>query len=216
MPSHRYPIIAKEGWPLIAILLFLCVVFYYTQAYLIIPTVLILVFVVFLLRDPHRLIPSAPLGIVSPVHGTVTLIDKYQSERLGKEVSRIRIKMSWLDIYSLRSPIEGKVIEQWATRKNCKEDKRHDFLIHTDEGDEVLTKIRYRNKYCSKIPLMSGQRIGQGKRCGFLCLGAEIDVSIAGHISLEVAEGDRVDSGCTVLAHLIHHAEVSVLKNKDE
>lgn len=216
MPSHRYPIIAKEGWRLIAILLFLCVAFYYIQPYLIIPTVLVLVFVFFLLRDPHRLIPSAPLGIVSPVHGTVTLIDKYHSERLDKEVSRIRIKMSWLDIYSLRSPIEGKVIEQWATRKNCKEDKRHDFLIHTDEGDEVLTKIRYRNKYCSNVPLMSGQRIGQGKRCGFLCLGAEVDVSISGNISLEVHEGDRVDSGATVLANLIHHKEVSVLKDKEK
>ena len=215
MPSHRYSLIAKEGWPLIVILLFFCVVFNHSVPILIYPTVLILIFVVYLLRDPHRLIPSAPLGVVSPVHGTITLIEQYESQRLSQTVWRIRIRMNWMDIYSLRSPIEGKIIEQWATRKEEK-NKRHDFLVCTDEGDQVLTKIEYRNKYFSNIALVSGQRIGQGKRCGFLFLGGEVDVSIAGDVNLEVTEGVRVQSGSSVIAHLVHHDSVSTINMKHE
>ena len=115
------------------------------------------------------------------------------------------------DIYSLRSPIEGKVIEQWYN-PSCK-NKSHqhlDFHVKSDEGDDVITAIRFRNILrSSHIYLNSGERIGQGQRCGYLPFGGVVDLFLPVESKVLVEVGQRVDSGSTVLAELIHSEPLS-------
>ncbi|MCH9049220.1 MAG: hypothetical protein IH836_09870, partial [Proteobacteria bacterium] len=122
MPSNRYPFIAKEGWLFLFVLAGLVLLtFYFVSSIISFVLATIFCLFLFLLRDPQRTIPSLPLAILSPVEGRVIQIDEVDDpwlsqQGINRQAKRIRIKMSSLDVYSLRSPVEGKVMEQWAEK----------------------------------------------------------------------------------------------------
>ena len=218
MPSNRYTLIAREAWPFLFVLLGLTVL----AQFLLGPIAFLVLFIVFvifvyLFRDPNRDIPSEPLAVVSPVHGIVTLIEEAEEIRLHSRAIRVQITMRLHDIYSLRGPIEGKVMEQWCSNPDKNESRRHfDFYIKSDEGDNVVTAIRLRDiirKF--HVYLHSGERIGQGQRCGYLYFGGLVDVFLPIESKVHVEIGQYVSSGSTVLAHLIHSEAASVIQNKD-
>ncbi len=216
MPSNRYPIIAREAWPLLLLLSVLAVLAQFLAgpaAFLVL--VLLLMAAVFLFRDPAREIPANPLAVVSPVHGVVTLIEEAEEARLHSRARRIRIDMRPHDIYSLRSPIEGKVMEQWCSRPDANEPNRHmDFYIQSDEGDKVVMAIRHRHAMPRfHLYLRSGERVGQGQRCGYLYFGAVIDVFLPLDCKVLVETGQSVNSGSSMLARLIHAGGASVIRD---
>ena len=218
MPSNRYPLIAQEAWPFLFAFLGLAV---FSQFFLS-PTAFVLLlivflFFVFLFRDPSREIPSDPLAVVSPVHGVVTLVEEAEEIRLHAKTMRVQITMRLYDIYSLRGPIEGKVMEQWCSSPDKNESRRHfDFHIKSDEGDNIVTAIRLRDiirKF--HVYMHSGERVGQGQRCGYLYFGGVIDVFLPLESKVQVEVGQYVKSGSTVLAHLIHSEAASVIQNSE-
>jgi len=219
MPSNRYPIIAREAWSILFVLLGLTVI----AQFLVGPVVFIISFVilsaaVYLFRDPNRVIPSQPLAIVSPVHGIVTLIEEEAEEiRLHNKATRVQITMRAHDIYSFRSPIEGKVMDQWCSSPDKNESRRHfDFQIKSDEGDTVVTAIRLRDIVRRfHMYLHSGERVGQGQRCGYFYFGGVIDVFIPLESKVQVEVGQYVQSGSTVLAQIIHSEVASVIQNNN-
>jgi len=219
MPSNRYPLIAREAWPFLFTFLGLAV---FAQFFLS-PTAFVLLlivflFLVFLFRDPSREIPSDPLAVVSPVHGIVTLVEEAEEIRLHAKTIRVQITMRLYDIYSLRGPIEGKVMEQWCSSPDKNESRRHfDFHIKSDEGDNIVTAIRLRDiirKF--HVYMHSGERVGQGQRCGYLYFGGVIDVFLPLESKVQVEVGQQVKSGSTVLAHLIHSEAASVIQNTEK
>jgi phosphatidylserine decarboxylase len=216
MPSNRYPLIAREAWPFLFVLLGLTVLAQFLLG-LAAFIILFIVFVIFayLFRDPDRDIPSEPLAVVSPVHGIVTLIEEAEEIRLHSRTMRVQITMRLHDIYSLRGPIEGKVMEQWCSSPDKNESRRHfDFYIKSDEGDNVVTAIRLRDiirKF--HVYMHSGERVGQGQRCGYLYFGGIVDVFLPIESKVQVEVGQYVSSGSTVLAHLIHSDPASVIQN---
>ncbi len=217
MPSNRYPLIARETWPFLFVLIGLAVLVQFLFgpiAFLVL--FLILVIFVYLFRDPVREIPPEPLAVVSPVHGIVTLIEESEEIRLHSKAKRVQITMRPHDIYSLRAPIEGKVMEQWCSNPDNNESRRHfDFHIKSDEGDNVVTAIRLRDivrKF--HMYIHSGERIGQGQRCGYLYSGALVDVFLPIESKVQVEVGQYVNSGSSVLAHMIHSEAASVIEMK--
>lgn len=173
----------------------------------------ILLVAVYLFRDPVRIIPSQPLAVVSPVHGIVTLVEEAEEIRLHTRAKRIQITMRAYDIYSLRSPIEGKVVEQWCSAPDKNESRRHfDFYIKSDEGDNVVTAIRLRDIIRRfHVYLHSGERVGQGQRAGYLYFGGIVDVFLPLDSKVQVEVGQYVQSGSSVLAQLIHTEAASVI-----
>ena len=217
MPSNRYPLIAREAWAILFILLGLTVLaqFLLGPAAFII-SLAILSVAVYLFRDPNRVIPSQPLAIVSPVHGIVTLIEEEAEEiRMHNKTIRVQITMRSHDVYSFRSPIEGKVMDQWSSSPDKNESRRHfDFYIRSDEGDDVVTAIRLRDIVRRfHMYLHSGERVGQGQRCGYFYFGGVIDVFIPLQSKVQVEVGQYVQSGSTVLAQIIHSEVASVIQN---
>lgn len=218
MPSNRYPIIAQEAWPFLVTLLGLAVLaefFLGTVAFILI--LLLFFFAVYLLRDPDREIPSDPLAVVSPGYGVVTLIEEAIDVRLNRKAIRIQVTMRPFDVYSLRAPVEGKVMEHWCSKPDKNESCRHfDFHLKTDEGDNVVTAVRLKDiipKFHFYMHL--GERVGQGQRCGYLYFGGLIDIFIPLESKVMVEEGQYVKSGSTVLAQLIHREAASVIKNEE-
>ena len=219
MPSNHYPFIARESW-LTIIIIFAIVLFiklFFTEPFFLL-SLLVLLIVIYLFRDPHREIPSQPLAIVSPVYGVVSKVGEAKEIRLNVNTIRVRIVMRINDIYSLRSPIEGKVVEQWYEPSFKNQLYQHlDFHVQSDEGDDVITAIRFRNfMRRSHIYLNSGERVGQGQRCGYISFGAVVDLFIPIESKILVEVGQHVDSGSTVLAELIHSEPLSSVKDHSE
>lgn len=224
MPSNRYPFIAKEGWLLLLVLAGLILLtFYFVSSIVSFVLAIIFCFFLFLLRDPQRTIPSLPLAILSPVEGSIILIDEVDDpwlnqQGINRQAKRIRIKMSSLDVYSLRSPVEGKVMEQWSEK--CKEEngqRKFAFWIRTDEGDDIVTVFRLSPcaAACFRIYIQSGERLGQGQRCGYLYFGGTVDIYIPENSKLEVEPGQTITSGEDVLAYLVHGSSVSMINDKN-
>jgi len=209
MSSNRYPIIAREGWPALGVLLVILFLAYYYHGNMVTEaTAVILLISLFLLRDPVQDITSSPLAIVSPVFGKVLAVEEVSDPWIERQAMRVRIKMSLLDIYSLRSPMEGKIVNQWTRRPDSITSKRKfAFRIRSDEGDEIVVVI-YLNLFGSlsfRFYAHSGERLGHGQRCGYLYFGGVVEVLIPLNSKISVKPGDHINSGSGIIAHLTHN-----------
>ncbi|MCW9030054.1 MAG: hypothetical protein OQK58_01070 [Gammaproteobacteria bacterium] len=209
MAVSRHPIIAKEGWGLI---LFLSVITallqHYVSDYAAVLWLMPLFFL-WLYRDPHRVLPSEPLGLVSPVSGTVILAESHPDPFLGRDAFLIRISISLTDIYSIRSVTEGKIIQQWLDPEDDDDEKSlaHAIQIKTDEDDDIMIVLRpgrfFKKLSCDAV---IGQRIGQGHRCGIIPFGSCVDIYVPATSTINTSVGDHVEAGISFIASLKQHS----------
>ena len=158
----------------------------------------------YLFRDPKCTIPSAPLAVVSPCSGEIMSLETVTDFWLDRPAVRCRIRMSFWDVHILRSPIEGKVLDQWYSDEEQDVIKRYSYWIKTDESDDVILSLALdRGALVAKMTIHCGERTGQGQSSGFLYFGGLVDVLIPENSRIEIKVGDRVKSGQSVLAQLI-------------
>ncbi len=205
----RHPGSAKEGWSLI---LFSSVVVAVLQHYVshyaavlwCVPLLLL-----WLYRDPYRSLPSDPLGLISPVNGTIIVAEAHPDPFLGRDAFLFRISISLTDIYSIRSVAEGKIIQQWLDPEDDDDDRSlaHAIQIKTDENDDIMIVLRpgrfFKQLSCDAV---IGQRIGQGQRCGIIPFGSCVDVYVPANSLIKAKVGDSVEAGTSLLASLKHHS----------
>ena len=159
--------------------------------------------VLVLFRDPEREVPSIPLTVISPADGRVVAIEKTGDPYLRRPSLKISIDMNAYGVYTTRSPISGKVLEP----PNNRDDKQqpHGVWLQTDEGDDivlVMKRGRLNNK--PRCYIRFGDRVGQGKRCGFVHLGGRVDLYLPDNTLPLVAVGSSVHAGADVIARLVH------------
>ena len=174
----------------------------------------LLLVLMFLLRDPSQTVTSSPLAIVSPVHGTVISVVDVEDPWANRLAKSISIKMSLFDIYSLRSPTEGKIVNQWTRQPDSKGPKRQfAFRVRTDEGDEIVVVIHLNilSSFLFRFYVHSGERIGHGQRCGYLYFGGVIDVLVPRISKIMVNPGEHIKSGSGIIAQLVHVDAASVI-----
>lgn len=210
MLAYRYPLIAREGRPLIGLVLAVALLVQWQFGGLALPLWLLGGGLLYLFRDPPRRVPASPLGIVSPVDGRVVSVTALQDPYLNRPAIRIVIRMGALDVFSVRSPMEGQVIEQWNGRDaTTGEGPRYAQWIQSDEDDDVVQVIvpalRFVRPRCY---VHSGERIGQGQRCGFVQFGAQIEVWVPEGSCIDVAAGARLQAGSDIIATLVHEKVV--------
>lgn len=208
MALSRTPLIAREGWPVFGLLLLAAIFVQLAYGFVALPLWGLLGLVAFLYRDPPRSIPAAPLGVVSPGNGRVLAVEPRHDPYLGREALSIRLTIGRLDPYSIRSPIEGKLQQQWLhPPEGGAGDGRLTRSLHvqTDEGDDVVVVMcatgLLRRMSCT---VHTGERIGQGQRCGFVLFGSRIEVLVPAASRALVQPGERVQAGTSVLATLVH------------
>ena len=213
MIPYRFTIIAKEGWPPIIICIVFALILQYVFGWLFASVIWLLVVVLmFLFRDPPRKVPPSPLALVAPVDGKVIAVRKGSGPYLERETIAIKIRASATGVYTVRSPNEGKVLEQWFSNPPnvsdlVSEKDRMDLQfaqwVKTDEGDDIVVVLKPRVRIGkSRCYVHSGERIGQGQRCTFVPFGANTEMFIPDRSHLEVKEGDIVRAGETVVATL--------------
>jgi len=196
--------IAREGMtPLVAVILAAVLVLHFIGwlQSLVFWALALLVLVLF--RDPERDIPSQPLAVVSPADGKVTSISRVSDPYLRRDSIRVTIQMPPYGVFTTRSPIEGKVLEP----PNFPDDANipHGVWLQSDEGDDVvmvMTRGPLKNE--PRCYIRFGDRIGQGKRCGFVHLGGRIEIYLPESSRLLVKEGDAVQSGSDIIAKMVH------------
>ena len=214
MISYRYPIIAKEGWNIITILILLAVgISISLGVYMALPIWLVAMFFIFIYRDPARKIPPIPLAIVGIVDGKVLKIDTVKDPYIDREAISVTFEKTWFSIISMRSPMEGKVMEQWfATNhpsKNHETKQATPFSkgfaqwIQSDEGDDVVIAVYPSYKFQRpKCYVHSGERIGQGQRCGIIPFHSQVELIVPTNAIVNVKPGDTVLAGTDTIATL--------------
>lgn len=209
MAVSRHPIIAKEGWSIILLSSFFVALLQHYVSQFAAVLWCVPVVLTWFYRDPHRALPSDPLGLLSPVNGTIILAEAHPDPFLGRDAFMFRISISLTDIFSIRSVTEGKIIQQWLDPEDADDDRSlaHAIQVKTDENDDIMVVLRpgrfFKQLSCDAV---IGQRIGQGQRCGIIPFGSCVDVYVPVSSGIKSNIGDRVEAGKTRLASLKHHS----------
>lgn len=167
--------------------------------------------VVFLFRSPHRITPDlADLDIVSPADGKIISIGPArESEFLKRDVLRISIFLSLVDVHVNWFPVSGVVKYKRCTDGKClpayldnasNRNKRVSIGIECDDGF-CMTVVQITGLVARRIKchLNVGQHVNRGDRYGMICFGSRVDIFVPRETSLIVKKGDRVYGGITVI-----------------
>ncbi len=161
-------------------------------------------------RDPDRVIPVIPGAVVSPADGKVistALVDGglfYEGQ-----CRKVSIFMSVLNVHVNRIPAEGRVTRvryrpgQFvsADRQDASERNEHNAVfLQTDDG-RALCVVQVAGLIARRIlcRVQAGDRVLRGQRFGMICFGSRLDVYLPHDVRLQVAVGDRVSAGSSVL-----------------
>jgi phosphatidylserine decarboxylase len=205
--GRRNPFVAGEGIPVLAFALLACWFTFHYAGLLWVPLPVAAFVVLYLLfRDPRRRIPSAPLGVVSPVDGEVVRVEVAEQDVLQGRAHRIVLRIDGLGTYTARSPVEGKIMDLNTVPAGRGAGYATNALwVRTDEGDDVVLQF---TGYRLGIPPRSighyGERVGQGARCAYLRLARFAEVHLPMASKVQVEAGQIVRAGTDLIARLPH------------
>jgi phosphatidylserine decarboxylase len=210
--NEVHPIIAKEGWPHVAIALVLALL---ATAFLGGWSLLFwaaFVFVLQFFRDPPRTPPSDPNVVLSAADGRVLLVQKGRDPYLNRDALKISVFMNVFNVHSNRIPVTGTVRERWyhsgkyfnaALDKSSEENERMALWIHTHDGVDVtcvqIAGLIARRVLCYVKP---GDRLERGQRYGFIRFGSRVDLYLPADATARVSVGDKVTAAQTIMAEL--------------
>ncbi len=210
---YPHPIIAREGWPYIALALVVAVVLTFVGGWWSLPFWLVTLFVLQFFRDPPRDAPAGERLVLAPADGRViaieTLPDPYVD---GRASLRISVFMNVFNVHSNRSPVDGRIerIDYFPGSfvnadldKASAHNERNALVIRADDGSVVscvqVAGLVARRILCYVKP---GDVLHRGQRFGFIRFGSRVDVHLPPGSRLFVGVGEKVHATSTTLAEL--------------
>ena len=211
--NYPHPIIAREGWPFIAIAAVVAVALSCFGWWILAAVAwLALIFVVQFFRDPARDPPQGEKLVIAPADGRVVLVGKARDPYLERDALKISVFMNVFNVHSNRSPADGQVVNRWyhagsflnaALDKASLENERNALQIRTSAGSDVtcvqIAGLIARRILCYVEP---GAALKRGQRYGFIRFGSRVDVYVDSAAKPRVAVGDIATAAVTVLAEL--------------
>ena len=205
MEGRRNPFIAREGLPFL-VLTAVAFVIALRFADIIFAVAAVLLFIILFLvfRDPRRTVPASPLGVVSPVDGRVVDVGLTDKGVLHGEAHRVRMAIDSLGTYTVRAPVEGKIMDLRSVAGDDVVDYRTNALwIQTDEGeDTVLEFDGYRFGFAPRSFIRFGERVGQGQRSAYLRLTRFAELHLPIDSKILVKPGDVLRAGTDLIGKL--------------
>lgn len=171
------------------------------------PVWFIVLLLVWLFRNPPRRCSARPLGLISPVDGVVATAGQATDPYRNLSGLGVTLRGGLLGPYLLRSPIEGRVVEQWNEWRDPETSALRigrAVCIRTDEDDEILFAFSSRFPLRHRLRAALGERIGQGQVFGLLPFGGRAAVYFTGHGRVLAAPGQSVTAGVDQIAELLH------------
>jgi phosphatidylserine decarboxylase len=211
--SYPHPVIAREGWPFLAIALAAALGLSFLQWWVLAALAWIAaIFILQFFRDPARDVPTQAGAVLSPADGRIVLVGKAHDPYLDRDALKISVFMNVFNVHSNRSPVDGTVRNKWyhagsflnaALDKASLENERNALHIVTAAGVDVtcvqIAGLIARRILCYVGP---GDALARGQRYGFIRFGSRVDVYLPPAAAPKVAVGDIVYATTTVLAQL--------------
>lgn len=212
MNSYPHPIIAREGWPFLAIATVIAAGVTALSPLWSIPLWIIALFVLQFFRDPPRTIPQQANAVLSPADGRIVVVEKTQDPYGGRESLKISVFMNVFNVHSNRAPVDGK-IEKVAyfpgkfvnadLDKASTENERNALVITAANG-QMVTCVQVAGLIARRILcyVKPGDSLTRGQRYGFIRFGSRVDVYLPLTAVPKVTVGDTVSATETILAEL--------------
>ena len=213
---YPHPIIAREGWPFLAIFFALSLLI---QVFLgfawALPFWAATLFVLQFFRDPGREAPEDPQAVLAPADGRIVAVGKARDPYLEREALKISVFMNVFNVHSNRSPVDGTVKQRWyhagsflnaALDKASLENERNALWLQTRDGADVtcvqIAGLVARRILCYVDP---GVTLERGQRYGFIRFGSRVDLYLPPDAEVKAALGDKVYATESILARLRPH-----------
>ena len=209
---YPHPLIAKEGWPYLAVLGVTTLVVHslggFTWSW---PLWILFFFVLQFFRDPQRIAPLGRDLILSPADGRIVVVEVTQDPYAKREALKISVFMNVFNVHSNRSAVNGliKEIQYFPGKfvnadldKASLENERNSMVI--DANGQTVTLVQVAGLIARRILcyVHVGDRLKAGERYGFIRFGSRVDVYLPLTAVPMVSVGDRVYATNTALARL--------------
>ena len=206
--------IAKPGYSFIGAAAFTTFVF--ALLGLIIPALLGLAstfFIIYFFRDPDRTVPNGDGLVVSPADGKVVIAGTVENSTYYEGTClKISVFMSVFNVHVNRMPCKGKVKKisynpgkfiSANLDKASKENEQNAVYLETEDGKEICT-VQIAGLIARRIicKVQEDDEVNRGQRFGMICFGSRLDVYLPKDSKLNVAVGDIVKAGTTVLGEV--------------
>lgn len=210
--SYPHPLIAREGWPFLAIAVAVAALVSWYGLLWSIPFWIIALFVLQFFRDPARSIPGDASTVVSPADGRIVAVESARDPYLERDALKVSVFMNVFNVHSNRSPVDGEVRQAWyqpgsflnaALDKASLENERNALWLRTATGADV-TCVQIAGLIARRILcyVKAGDRLARGERFGFIRFGSRVDVYLPVSARVKAALGDKVYGGSSILAVL--------------
>jgi phosphatidylserine decarboxylase len=210
--NYPHPILAKEGWPFIAITFVLAFAASFFNAPVAFLLWIVFAFVVQFFRDPPRPVPTEGLAVLSPADGRIVKVERTRDPYLGRDALLMSVFMNVFNVHSNRSPVDATVAARWyhegrfvnaALDKASLDNERNALHLRTPDGRDV-TCVQIAGLIARRILCYvdAGATLARGQRFGFIRFGSRVDVYLPPDAQPRAAVGDKVYATRTVLADL--------------
>jgi phosphatidylserine decarboxylase len=209
--NYPHPLIAREGWPFLAIAVAAAVLVTYFAGWAwASPLWVIALFVLQFFRDPARAVPQGENLVIAPADGRIVAVEKTRDIYRDRDATKVSVFMNVFNVHSNRSPVDGEVtgVQYFPGKfvnadldKASLENERNAVLLRTPAGHEI-TCVQVAGLVARRILCYAkaGDGLTKGQRYGFIRFGSRVDVYLPPQARVRVSLGDRTRAGETVLA----------------
>jgi phosphatidylserine decarboxylase len=207
-----HPVIAREGWPFLALAAGVSLVVTYFAGWWSLPFWAASAFILQFFRDPPREVPGDPAAVVAPADGRIVEVSRAQDPYLKREALKVSVFMNVFNVHSNRSPVDGVVKERWyfggafvnaALDKASLQNERNALWIRRDDGRDFtcvqVAGLIARRILCYVEPQA---RLSRGQRFGFIRFGSRVDLYLPVDAEVKAAIGEKVYAAQSILAWL--------------
>ncbi len=210
--NYPHPLIAREGWPFLALAVAMAALASWYSLVWSIPLWIIALFVLQFFRDPAREVPGDAKTVVSPADGRIVAVEKAHDPYLGRETIKVSVFMNVFNVHSNRAPVDGEVKQIWykagrfvnaVLDKASTENERNALWIRADAGADVVC-VQVAGLIARRILcyVNAGDQVLRGQRYGFIRFGSRVDLYLPPNARIRAALGDKVYAASTILASL--------------
>lgn len=167
-------------------------------------------------RDPERVTPTRPGLVISPADGVVSLIEPaVPPTELGMgpaPLTRVSVFMSVFNCHVNRAPVAGELVKlayrpgkflNASLDKASEDNERNALRIRMEDGREIAV-VQIAGLVARRIMWWSreGDWLDRGERFGLIRFGSRLDVYLPEGVAPQVAIGQTMIAGETVIADL--------------